>query len=338
VKIGIVFEEPEREKPDEEDILDEVKTVTGALKRLDYEYALFTINGNNQNVFSLVDELFLLIAEFKAYQPTLLFNLVESHRSNIRLLPAIAAFFELAGQLYTGASYDAILTTTDKSLAKAIMLANNIATSKWAEYRGKGIEGELPPFPVIVKPSWEDASVGINDCSVIYGEKVLMDELPGMFASSGRQKLILESYIEGHEFNVSMIEHPDGQVEVLPIAEMQFLDWPGGKPKIVGYDAKWLKDTFEYTHTARSFDIDPHKAPLDEIAKIALKCWRVFNLRGYARVDMRMDGNGGLFVIDINANPGIAPDAGFIASARKRGYSDEDIIRSIIEAALMRRS
>lgn len=344
MKVGIIFEEPQRGSPDEEDVLDEVKTVTDALKSMGRQYAVFAINGNvhggNSHVAGLLDSLSCLLSRLKAYRPSVLFNLVESHVNGVRLIPALTAFFELAGLRYTGCPYDAILTTTDKSLAKAVMLASGIATPAWTGYSGTGLAGAPPPLPIIVKPAWEDASVGIHDAGVITDEPALLAllaNLPELYNLHSRQKLLIEHYVEGREFNVSMIEHGGGRVEVLPVAGMDFLDWPAGKPKIVGYDAKWRKDTFEYAHTVRRFvgRFDADEAPVAEMEAMALKCWYAFNLKGYARLDLRMDSEGGLFAIDVNANPGIAPDAGFMAAARQGGYTDADVVRIIIESALM---
>jgi D-alanine-D-alanine ligase len=121
---------------------------------------------------------------------------------------------------------------------------------------------------------------------------------------------------------------------VLPPAEMCFINYPESKPKILGYKAKWKENSFEYKNTTRSFNFDAQDFRLLEDLKIiAYKCWQVFGLRGYARVDVRVGYENIPEVIEINANPCIAPDSGFIAACKKAGLSETEIIKRIIEDA-----
>ena len=123
-----------------------------------------------------------------------------------------------------------------------------------------------------------------------------------------------------------------GQPVVLPIAEIKFIDFPVEKPKIVGYRAKWDEDSFEFKNTVRHFVDEKKEETLsNQIKQICLKCWEVFDLRGYARVDFRMDENGRLYVLEINANPCISADSGFVAAANKMGLRTKEIVNFIIK-------
>ena len=98
--------------------------------------------------------------------------------------------------------------------------------------------------------------------------------------------------------------------------EIVFVDYPDDKPRIVDYDAKWAADSFAYNNTPRDFGIEKSDARLArKLKRMALDCWRVFGLAGYARVDFRVDAMGKPWVIDVNTNPCITPDAGFAATA-----------------------
>ena len=146
-------------------------------------------------------------------------------------------------------------------------------------------------------------------------------------------EVFAEAYIAGREFNLSVLAGPDGP-EVLPPAEIHFVDYPDDRPRIVGYRAKWDSDSFEYHHTPRSFDFPPPDAPLlAELCRLARACWDLFGLRGYARVDFRVDETGQPWVLEINANPCLSPDAGFGAAAERAGLSFPAVIARILADA-----
>ena len=125
-----------------------------------------------------------------------------------------------------------------------------------------------------------------------------------------------ERYVPGRELNVGMLAG-DGDLTVLPVAEIRFEDFPEGKPQIVGYAAKWDPASLEYARTVRSFAIEP--ALRSAAAEAALECWELVEISGYARVDFRVDGEGRLWVLEINANPCLAADAGFAAMLDEAG-------------------
>ena len=138
-----------------------------------------------------------------------------------------------------------------------------------------------------------------------------------------------ERYVEGREFNIAML---DGRV--LPMAEMRFEQWPEGKPRIVGYDAKWEEDSTGWNGTVRAFGVEKNEPRLAEGLRTACeKVWTLFGLTGFARVDFRVDGNGTPLILEINTNPCISPDAGFAAAAAEAGLSYEALIEAIVEAA-----
>ncbi|MDA8169206.1 MAG: ATP-grasp domain-containing protein [Nitrospiraceae bacterium] len=340
-KIAIVYSEPlEGSGLDSADTLDEVRLVEGALKELGYEYRTMPFSGQ--------DGYMGLLYRLREFSPLVIFNLVEEIDGQERLHPAMAALYEIAGYPYTGASFDALVATTDKTITKAVLEANGLPTPKWQAYRGaqaasQGVnkvpivagEAVVTGGPWIVKPACEDASIGIDDESVFSDEKKLAEELPGVYERFGRQPILVERFVEGREFNVSLLGHADGSVEVFPPAEMLFVDWPAGKPRIVNYKAKWEEGSFEYENTVRTFK--PENTPVESIRRIAIECWRVFGLRGYARVDMRLDQNNEPFVIEINANPCIAPWSGYVSAAKEAGYTEKELVRKIIDAALLDR-
>ena len=126
------------------------------------------------------------------------------------------------------------------------------------------------------------------------------------------------------------IAGPSG-LRVLPVAELRFEGYPENKPAIVGYAAKWDSSSFEYRHTVRSFGVEPELAARAE--RLARACWDLFALDGYARVDFRVDASGLPFVLEINANPCLSPDAGFAAALARAGIGYGDAIGWLIADA-----
>ena len=120
--------------------------------------------------------------------------------------------------------------------------------------------------------------------------------------------------------------------EILPIAEIEFVDFPGHYPRIVDYAAKWDSRSLVYQNTRRIFP-DPvrERQLLDGLAELALRCWDTFALNGYARIDLRVDGQARPWVLEVNANPCLAPDAGFAAAAGRRGLTITDVIARILK-------
>jgi len=138
--------------------------------------------------------------------------------------------------------------------------------------------------------------------------------------------LFAEGYVEGREFNLSLLAG-----EVLPPAEIRFEGFPAGQPKMVDYRAKWDEESAEYRHTVRSFAFSPADAPLlEELAAIARRCWQAFGLRGYARVDFRVDPRGHPWVLEVNTNPCISPDGGFVAAASRAGLDLPALVGRIL--------
>jgi D-alanine-D-alanine ligase len=186
-----------------------------------------------------------------------------------------------------------------------------------------------------MKPSWEDASVGLDDDAIIF----MTDQNNIVSALRNRQAEIgsdcfAEAYIEGREFNIALLATDQG-VQILPASEILFQDYPPGKLKILDYRAKWVEDSFEYDNTRRTLYIAPEDEPLTgRLRDIALRCWNLFGLRGYARVDFRIDQKGNPYVLEINANPCLSPDAGFAAALDYAGIKYSNAIDDILRDAL----
>ena len=275
-------------------------------------------------------------AALRAASPAIVFNLVEGLEGTGRLIALVPSLLDSLGIPYTGASAEAIFLTSNKLLGKDILKKAGIRTPPWIT-AGDAAAGERPEFPppFIIKYAWEHASIGLDDQAVCGSADVLAARLAERAKGMGGRGVYAEPYIEGREFNLSLIGGGPRGPENLPPAEIRFIDFPPDRPKVVGYRAKWAEDSYEFTHTPRSFEFSPQDAPLlEKLMKISRECWRAFDLRGYARVDFRVDGAGEPWVLEINANPCIAPDSGFIAAAAQAGLDVDGVVRRIIQDTL----
>lgn len=317
---AVVLHGATADRPDEVDTIAQAQTVADALAALGWDWAIETVGLD----LSALDRLL-------TPRPDLVFNLVEAIAGDGRLAHLVPAVLDHLAILYTGASAATLFTTTRKTLAKSLLRGAGLPTPDWIE-RGQATAPRPPGSDrMIVKSVWEDASVGIDSASVVAAGRASA-EMDARAGQSGGE-WFAEAYIEGREFNVGIIDGEDGP-EVLPIAEILFVDYPAGRPRIVDYEAKWLEGSFAFTHTPRHFSHPRSDAALlDELRRLALETHALFGVRGYGRVDFRVDAAGRPWILEVNANPCLTPDAGFMAAADRAGYTVADVVGRIVGAA-----
>ena len=310
--------------PDQIDVLEQAKAVGRALLEL----------GHESTHLALSMDMNALIQDLKRLKPDLVFNLVESVEGYGRLLHLAPTVLELLGVRYTGSSADTLYMTSNKLIAKKVLEGAGIRTPP--SYLPNGLRnGDTPPRGhYIMKSTWEHASIGLDEDSVLR-----IEDPQQLFSEMERRKEKLggacfaEHYIEGREFNLSLLTSDEGP-EVLPPAEVRFHNYPEGKWKIIDYKAKWDHSSFEYDHTRRSFDFPASDQPLlFLLGTLAKTCWQLFGMGGYARVDFRVDQDNRPWVLEINANPCLSPDAGFAAAALRGGLDFNQVVERIIGEA-----
>jgi D-alanine-D-alanine ligase len=266
-------------------------------------------------------------------KPDFIFNLVEEVSGKGRLGYIIPAYLESKGIPYTGNSAEAMILSTDKLAAKKILSASGLPTAPWVEDSDEyGFEaGE----PYIIKIVSEDGSVGITEDSVVKcGDlKELRTKLKKAENEFGNP-VFAEKYIEGREINVSILGGKSCPAVLTP-CEIKFHGFEN-KIKIFDYRAKWENESLEYKGIESDSGFEKKDDNLiGKLKKIALGCWKIFGLNGYARVDFRIDACGRPFVLDINANPCITPgDSSFTRSAESSGLKYCEVVEAIASATI----
>lgn len=278
-----------------------------------------------------------------AEAPHIIFNLVESLDGSDRLQTLIPMVLEDWRMPFTGSGSAAMLLSNHKIESKKYLAERGLPVPDclWLDAHGRLCR--LPDEPGgdvhgdwIVKTMESHASLFLDDGSVMRSVDVAaVEERLRMAEREHGTRFFAERFVEGREFNLTVLEGPKGAPEVMPAAEIRFDALPPGKPRIVGYAAKWDEESREYLATPRSFDFSSSDAGLiRQLAELSVATWKAMGSAGYARVDFRVDPSGLPFILEANTNPCLTPDAGLPAAAERGGVRYAELLHRIILAGL----
>jgi D-alanine-D-alanine ligase len=321
--------------PDDQDVLFQAESVAAAATAL----------GHRTTVFPCSLDLEAVKGGLAAFAPDVVFNLVEALDGSCRLLPLFPALCDRLGMPYTGSSATALWVTTQKVMAKERLAAAGIPTPAWigpvpaesSAGRDAAAAQAAAKRTWIVKSLWEHASFGLGEDALVSGtDGDAVRQILSRRASALGGACFAEVFVDGREFNLSLLE-TDGFLRVLPPAEIVFEGFGRDRTRIVDYRAKWDTDSYEYRHTPRRFDFPVQDRPLlRRLEALAIDCWNIFGLAGYARVDFRVDEKNRPWVLEVNANPCLSPDAGFAAALSEAGIPYQEAVQCILASATRR--
>jgi D-alanine-D-alanine ligase len=332
LRVGVLYNLLERlEKGEEKDILAEESIIEeiGAIEE--------GIRSQRHQSFVLAvrNEIDSVIHWLKEVRPDVVFNLCESVYGDARLEMNIPALLDLLRIPYTGSSPLTLGLCQDKGKVKDILSSQGILTPRYKIFDREvgSLKGNV--FPIIVKPLHEDGSLGISKESVVHNDEDLNRRIRYVIEKY-QQPALVEEYIEGRELNVGLLE-TNGKVGPLPISEIDYSEFPEGIPRICGYEAKWVKESIEYQ---KSKPVCP--APLEwvtqrRVEQLAVKVFKLFGCRDYARVDMRIDRGGKIYVLEVNPNPDISPPSGMARAIGVQGMTYSEFIGKVLEKAIQRK-
>jgi D-alanine-D-alanine ligase len=273
------------------------------------------------------------LSEIAEAQFDIVFNVCEGVGGNVEgeaYIPAVLDLFQIP---YTGSNHLTLGLCLDKVKTKQILQANDLPTPKFQVFRT--IDDKLNDFlqyPLIVKPIHEDASIGISKESVVHNLSQLRHQISNILDHYDQAALV-EEYIAGREINIALLGN-DIELQILPPSEVLF-DFDDSIPHIVDYESKWIEDSFMYTHTHGTCPAILEPAFLDNLNKMAKQAYQLTGCRDYARVDFRVRGTE-IFILELNPNPGINIDSGFVRSAQVLGWTYQDLIFNILQSAAKR--
>ena len=295
-----------------------------ALEKLGHEPSYHVLDGRPQSLLAL-----------GKCNSDLIFNLTESYGGDDTKEMHVTAFLDLLEIPYTGAGPHAHILAQDKSIAKKMFAFYGIQSPYFATaWRGTIDHAHDIAFPLIVKPTSEDGSIGIDAAAVVNSVKELMERV-AYIQSEFDSPALIEEYIEGREIYAAILgsyEH----TEALPLMELDLSKLPKGIPRIASLEVKHERDSEAYKLTksavAEGFDEETEI----KLIETALKAYRAVKLRDYGRIDMRVSPKGEVYVIEANPNPWLSSGQEFAMAAKKSGLSYTQMVGRIVDLAMAR--
>ncbi len=236
----------------------------------------------------------------------------------------VAALLANSGKPYSGSDEKAIILTTDKITTKGMLLAAGLPVPR----SHSGVN-----FPLIVKPSCEDCSLGIDNCSIVTNKRELDKQVKSLEKLYGTA--LVEEYIDGRELNVTVLGNGK-KARTFPVSEIVFGPGFKNRYKIVNFAAKWQESSRDFKETVGVCPARLNGETRKKIEKMALKAFSVTGCQDYARVDIRLSKNNQPYILEVNANPAVGPNDGTTRSAAALGLSYPEFLQKIIDVAVNR--
>lgn len=280
-------------------------------------------------------EVFSVLEQVRAAAPDLVFNLCESMAGDSRNEPTFAGLLDLFEIPYTGNDLLGLASCLYKQRTKDILIAHGVPTPPHRLLADLAALGDPAldalDYPWFVKLAHEDASVGITEGNLVATPAALRARARELMIAHA-QPVLAERYVDGRELNVTLIGN-GAELQVLPLHEIDFAAMPADRPRIVSYAAKWDENHVDYAGTKAVPLQGASPGLIANVERVARGAWHALGLRDYGRVDLRVDATDAAWVIDVNPNPDISPDAGVARAAQLAGMSYPQLIAHIAGVA-----
>lgn len=278
-------------------------------------------------------DLSIIRSAIDVFKPHIVFNMLEEFHNIAIFEPNVVSYLELLRIPYTGCNPRGLLLAKDKGLSKKLLAYHRIPMPEFAVFR-RGQKIRVPKdltFPMIVKSLTEESSIGISQASVVDDEQKLRERIGFIHESVGTDALV-EHFIDGRELYVGVMGNR--RLRVFPVWEMQFTKMPDDVHRIATGRVKW-NVKYQEKYGIQTVELkDGPDGLADRIRHLCKRVYRALELSGYARIDLRLDNDGKVFVLEANPNPQIAQDEDFAASAKQAGMPYEELIQEIIALGL----
>lgn len=289
--------------------------------------------GHEVRAFGVLDSISELRAVISEWEPDVVFNLLEEFDGIVSYDQHVTAFLEMLRQPYTGCNPRGLLLSRDKSLCKQVFAYHRIPTPQYAVFR-RGQRVRVPRrlrYPLFVKSSTDDASLGISQASVVTNAESLKERIE--FVLEGQKTdVLVEEYIEGRELYVGMLGN--SRLTRFPVWELYFGQLGQSGSAIATRKVKWdAKYRTKYgIDSAPATDLPAGvEARLDKLSR---RIYRALGLTGYARMDFRMRADGSIYALEANANPHLARDEDFARAGAAAGLDYPALLDCIVKLGL----
>jgi D-alanine-D-alanine ligase len=328
----VLFNEPvlPRDHPESESEVDVLDTAADVVKTLNTAGFAVRKLGISLDPQPFIDEV-------KQARPDAVFNLFEGVPTQLGTEVGVASLLDWLNLSYTGCPAACLSLGRDKALTKHLLAGAGLPTAKYAVVDRVPFSEWTGGWPAFVKPAMQDASVGIDQGSVVRNAAELEARARYVLDRFG-PPLLIEEFIGGREFHVNVIEEgigPERLLTVLPFAEIAFREprpdwWP-----VYTYTAKWDEKSTEYQDSPLVAPVELTPALTAELRELALRAFRLFQCRDFARIDVRMDSAGAFRIMEMNPNPYLISLA-LVKGLESTGRTHERLVVQMALAALAR--
>lgn len=290
------------------------------LQKRGYRTTIFDFNNLSQTILAL-----------RLAEVDLMFNAAIGIENNELLKPQVAAILEAMNIPYTGTSALNLALSRDKIRAKKLFKFHDIPTPAfdYAYTINDSISPDLR-YPLLVKPADADHSFGISQSSVVKNKKELDEQLSYIIETLGHPALV-EEYIDGEEYSVSILGSDYNDLKVLPLSRAKFPSGSKNKWKVLTESVKIKEDSL-FTLTTKS--LNPKLEAL--ISEIAIDTYKIMKCRDYGRVELRVDRDGNPYVLELNTNPTLGKTSPVVRAAKLINLDHIDLLEEIIKLAITR--
>lgn len=275
----------------------------------------------------------VLIAGVRDQRPDVVFNLFEGLADAYDTETHVAGLLEWLGVPFTGSPSQTLGLARTKHLTKYLLKGAGLPTPDFCVVEALPAPRCPLEWPVIVKPAAQDASVGLDQGSVVTSQRQLEDRVGYLLKHYGPPVLV-EQFIRGREINMGLVEAPD--LLVLPPSEILFTSTDPAFWPIVTYDAKWKPGTPDYDLTPPKYPAEVAPKLKDRLEALSRQAFRLLGCRDYARVDFRVGPGDRPYILEVNPNPDFSPTAGLAGGLMSAGLTHAGFAVELVRRALAR--
>ncbi len=289
--------------------------------------------GHEVRVVGVYDDLAPIRSTIEQWKPHIAFNLLEEFAGIAAFDYYVVSFLEMMKLPYTGCNPRGLLLARDKALSKKLLAYHRIHVPEFNVFpRGRKLGSRRRiRYPVIVKALTEEGSLGISQASYVENQEQLQERVHFIHERI-QDDAIAEEYIDGREIYVTVMGNT--QLQVLPVRELVFRATTEGAPRMATYRVKWDEKYRERWGIDYEFAAELPAETTERIGRACKRIYRILEMNGYARIDLRLTATGQIYVLEANPNPGIARDEDSTLSARKAGMHYDEFIRHILSLGL----